>query len=60
LESIAVSDSTPSFVPLALSKPTASTSGIQVDLWRNDLKVSMTWPVSSSAECAAWLRELLR
>lgn len=60
LESPTVSDSTPSFVPLALSKPPAKTGEIQVDLWRNDLKVSVTWPASASAECAAWLRELMR
>lgn len=55
-----VSDSTPSFVPVALSKPSPRAGDIQVELWRNDLKVSVTWPASSSAECAAWLRELMR
>ena len=55
-----VSESTPSFVPLALSKPLPRTGEIQVELWRHDLKVSVTWPVSASTECAAWLRELMR
>lgn len=53
-------DSSPSFVPLALSKAPARAGDIHVDLWRNDLKVSVTWPASASAECAAWLRELMR
>jgi len=60
LEGPPVSESTPSFVPLALSKPPGRTGDIQVDLWRNDLKVSVTWPSSASAECAAWLREVMR
>jgi transposase len=55
-----VSDSPPSFVPLALTKPSVRTGDIQVELWRNELKVSVTWPASASAECAAWLRELMR
>jgi hypothetical protein len=53
-------DSTPSFVPLTLSKPSTRPGDIQVELWRNDLKVSVTWPASASTECAAWLRELMR
>lgn len=60
LEGPKVTDSTPSFVPLTLSKSPTRTGDIQVDLWRNDLKVSVTWPASASAECAAWLRELMR
>ena len=55
-----VSESTQSFVPLTLSKPSPRTGDIEVELWRNDLKVSVTWPASASAECAAWLRELMR
>lgn len=60
LEGPTVADSTQCFVPITLSKPRASAGDIQVDLWRNDLKVSVTWPSSASAECAAWLRELMR
>lgn len=60
LEGPTISESTPSFVPLALSKPAARAGDIHVDLWRNELKVSVTWPASASAECAAWLRELMR
>lgn len=54
------SESTPSFAPLALSRPVARSGDIHVDLWRHELKVSVTWPASASAECAAWLRELMR
>jgi len=53
-------ESTPRFVPLALSKPPAKAGDIHVELWRNELKVSVTWPVAASAECAMWLRELMR
>jgi transposase len=54
------SDSPQSFVPLALSQAPTRTGDIHVELWRNELKVSVTWPASASAECAAWLRELMR
>lgn len=56
----AYSESTPSFVPLALSKPPTKAGDIHVDLWRDELKVSVTWPAAASAECAVWLRELMR
>lgn len=55
-----LSESTPSFVPLALSKPPTKAGDIHVDLWRDELKVSVTWPAAASAECAVWLRELMR
>lgn len=58
LESPTLSESTPSFVPLALSKPATRAGDIHVDLWRHELKVSVTWPAAASAECAAALRAL--
>lgn len=54
------SDFAPGFVPLVVSKRSASAGDIHIDLWRHDLKVSVTWPASASAECAAWLRELMQ
>ena len=60
LTSSTPSESMPGFVPLALSKPPTKAGDIQVDLWRHELKVSVTWPASASAECAVWLRELMR
>lgn len=33
---------------------------IEVELHRGPLLVKVRWPADASAECAAWLRELLR
>jgi transposase len=60
LASPPVSGSPQSFVPLALSKAPTRAGDIHVELWRHELKVSVTWPAASAAECAAWLRELMR
>lgn len=55
------------FVPLALpaavaAKPEAcSPAGdIRVEVRRGSLQVNVSWPQSAGAECAGWLRELLR
>ena len=47
------------FVPLALpaAKPP---SEIRIELRRGATTVSVTWPAEAGAECAAWMRELLR
>jgi transposase len=54
------------FVPLVLpavaAKPEAATPAgdIRVEVRRGTLQVNVSWPQSSGADCAAWLRELLR
>ena len=49
---------------IALSLPVPSTPGlvsdIRIELRRGPTSVTMTWPVAAAADCAAWLRELLR
>jgi len=35
-------------------------SDIRVELQRGATKIVVTWPATAAAECAAWLRELLR
>jgi transposase len=47
------------FVPLTLpaAKPA---SEIRVELRRGATTISVTWPAEAAAECAAWMRELLR
>lgn len=45
----------------ASAPPTTRTGGdIRIEARRGDLQVSVSWPQSTSAECAAWIRELLR
>jgi hypothetical protein len=33
---------------------------IRIELQRGTTTVKVTWPLSAAAECAAWLREVLR
>lgn len=46
------------FVPIALPAPPAS--DIHIELQRAGTTVSVRWPAGAAAECAAWLRDLLR
>ena len=55
--------SLPEFVPVALSAaplPAVADRGIEVELRRGAVTMKITWPVSATADFAAWARELLR
>ena len=48
---------------------TGPKAGVQTMLWlaalllelrRSAIAVNVTWPLSASGQCAAWLREILR
>ena len=47
------------FVPLSMPQP-PSPADIQIELRRGATAMKMTWPIAAAAECAAWMRELLR
>jgi transposase len=51
-----------SFVPLQLPVQTvmAPTPDIRIELRRSATLAAVTWPTVAAAECAAWMRELLR
>ena len=57
----------PQFVPVSLT-PCPSVSGpsplapadIQIELRRGATAMKITWPIAAAADCAAWMRELLR
>lgn len=58
---------TPSFIPMEVPTPTpapAPTSAppqdIHIELRRNAMTITVTWPASAAGECATWMRELLR
>ena len=53
---------TSEFVAVSLAPPpvAASARDIQVQLRRGATAMTITWPVSASAEFAGWMRELLR
>ena len=49
------------FIPVTLT-PAASrvVDDIRIELRRGALAVNVTWPLAASAQCAGWLRELLK
>jgi transposase len=52
---------TPGLVPITVAMPGTPPSGeIKIEIHRNQMLISVTWPVAESASCADWLRDLLR
>ncbi|HEX7989883.1 MAG TPA: transposase [Stenotrophomonas sp.] len=47
------------FVPLKLPAPQPQTD-IRIELQRGGVSVSVIWPISAAAECATWMRAVLR
>jgi transposase len=58
----------PAFMPLQLPPPppvmvdvpTQPAPDICIELHRGTTSVKVTWPMAAAADCATWLRELLR
>jgi transposase len=52
----------PQFVPLALPlpQPAPPREDIRIELRRGPTALTVTWPLAAAAECAGWMRELLR
>ena len=50
------------FIPVSLAAaPVATAAGdIRIELHRGSTAMTITWPMSAAADCAAWMRELLR
>ena len=48
------------FVPVQLPGPVAPTGEIRIGLRRGSTTVTVAWPMAAAADCAQWLRELLR
>ncbi len=49
------------FIPVALAgEPAPEPSDIRLELRRGPLLVNVTWPVASAAQCAVWMREVLK
>lgn len=58
---VAVRRAGPSFVPLQLPSPDqAAAVEIRIEVRRGPTSVSVSWPATAAAECASWMRELLR
>lgn len=48
------------FVPLQLPAAVAADRDIRIELRRGATAVSVSWPTDAAAQCAVWMRELLR
>lgn len=49
------------FIPVALpALASECAQDIRVELRRGATTMTITWPLAAAAECAAWMRELLR
>lgn len=48
------------FIPITIEASKPSTDSIQIELRRGTMVVKLAWPIDAAAECAAWLRDLLR
>ena len=61
---------TPTFIPLVIGAPTtpattdvipqAHLQEVRIELRGGAFAATVTWPMSANAECAGWLRKLLR
>jgi transposase len=50
----------PAFVPLQLSGANDHQREIRVEVRRSQQSITVSWPTSDAAQCAAWLREWLK
>ena len=49
------------FIPVTMTPAATSVADdIRIELRRGALAVNVTWPLAASAQCAGWLRELLK
>ena len=48
------------FVAVHLPAPAAPVGDIRLELRRGPTTITVTWPIAAVAECASWMRELLR
>ncbi len=53
----------PRFIPAQLPTPTVEPTPspvIRVELRKGSLSMEMVWPMAAAADCATWMREVLR
>jgi transposase len=48
------------FVPVRLPEAVTSVGDIRIEVRRGAMTITVAWPLTATAECAGWLRELLR
>ena len=54
--------SAPQFLPVSMAQTAAPPAPVDIliELRRGAAAMKITWPIAAAAECAAWMRELLR
>jgi len=50
----------PTFIPIQVASSVKTSQQITIELRRGATVVRVGWPLAAAADCAAWLRELLR
>ncbi len=50
----------PAFVPVQLPDASPPAAEIRIDVRRGATTITVAWPLAAAAECAGWMRELLR
>jgi transposase len=74
METVSVATAAPVFIPVELPAPTPAPAAavpapmsapevaqeIHIELRRGAVTVNVRWPMQAAAQCAAWLREILR
>ena len=57
---VAVVDTAPAFVPVAMPAVRSETGPIVIDVRRSTTAIHVEWPMRAADACAAWLRDWLR
>ena len=55
-----VSATAPEFVQLPLAPTASAARDIRIEIRRGNTAIKVDWPVQTSGDCAAWLRDWLR
>jgi transposase len=50
----------PGFLPVQVTSNAAREETIRIELCRGATTMTITWPATAAADCAAWIREVLR
>jgi transposase len=50
----------PTFVPVRLPEASIPVGEVRIEVRRGTTTITVAWPMAAAAECASWMRELLR
>lgn len=56
----AASERPAQFIPVALPCAPQPLPDLRIELRRGATTITVTWPIAAAADCATWMRELLR